>query len=84
MDAAYLKIRITVTKTRIEAYEAALLAVVADGAQSYKLDTGQTVTWVTKIDVPAMEKTLQSLYNLCTTMQVRLNGTGVVIGKPGW
>ena len=84
MDAAFIQSRIDATKLQIVAYENATLALATDGIQSYKLDTGQTVQNVTKLDLTALNKTIDSLYNRCSTLEARLNGTGTVIGKPGW
>ena len=83
MDAAYLEARITKTKGLIEAYEDAMLAL-ATGAQTYKLDTGQTVQSVTKADLGSMRLVLDGLMNRCATMEARLNGSGVVQVIPGW
>lgn len=84
MDNAYLIIRIATTKTQIEAYEAAILAISTDGVEEYMLDTGQTRTRVKKQNLASMNKTLDSLYNRLCTMQARLTGGGVVTVRPAW
>ena len=88
MDAAYLTERITVTKNLIDVYEAALLAFgdneAGGGVQSYKLDTGQTVQWVTRADLGQLNRTLTGLYNRLSMFQVRLNGSGVVTVRPAF
>jgi hypothetical protein len=84
MDRTFLQARITATKAQIIAYETAIDAIVAGGVASYTLDTGQTNQTVTKLNLAATQRTLDSLYNRCATMETRLNGTGVVMGRPAW
>lgn len=83
MDSAYIAARITATKAQIEAYEAAALALGTDGVQSYQLDTGQTITRVTTVDLEWMQKSVDMLYNRCATLEARLNGAGFM-GSPAW
>ncbi len=83
MDPAFLKDRIAVTKTLIIAYEAAALAL-GNGVQSYTLDTGQSRQTVTKLDLGMLNKTIESLYNRCATMEARLTGSGSVTVRPAW
>lgn len=84
MDAAFIQDRIASTKKQIVAYEDAATALGVDGVQSYSLDTGQSVQKVTKLELPMIQKTIDSLYNRCATLETRLNGGGTVIGKPQW
>ncbi len=83
MDAAFIAARITATKAQIVAYENASLAL-ASGVQSYELDTGQSVQKVTKLNLASIQRTLDSLYNRCATLEARLNGSGVTHVRPGW
>lgn len=83
LDRAFLRERITATKLAIAAYEDAQLALGVSGIQSYKLDTGQTVQNVTKLDLEWIPGMLDNLYNRCATMEARLNG-GTVTVVPGW
>ncbi len=83
MDATFLQDRITATKALILVYEAALSAL-GSGAQSCKLDTGQTITWVTKAELSQLKVTLDGLYNTCAMLEARLNGSGSVMGVPAW
>jgi len=83
MDNTFIQGRIDATKLQIVAYEDATLAL-AGGVQSYTLDTGQSRQTVTKLDLYAMQKTIESLYNRCTTLEARLNGSGTVIVRPAW
>lgn len=84
MDAAFLQDRITATKAQIVAYEDAALALGTGGAQSYTLDTGQTRQTVTKLDLPAIQRAIDSLYNRCATLEARLNGSGTITARPAW
>lgn len=84
MTNAYLQERIAKTKLLIEAYEAAALALGEAGTQSYRLDTGQSSQTVTKLDLPAITNTLDTLYNRLCVMEARLTGSGTKIGRPAW
>lgn len=84
MDAAFINERITATKAMIVAYEDAATALGSGGTQSYTLDTGQSRQTVTKVDLADIQKTIDSLYNRCATLEARLNGSGVVTGGPSW
>lgn len=83
MDKDFLQERIDATKAQIVLYEAASAALAAGGVQSYKLDTGQSIQTVTKLDLSDLFKTIDSLYNRCATFEARLNG-GAVIARPAW
>lgn len=83
MDRTFIQGRIDATKIQIVAYEDAALAL-AGGVQSYTLDTGQSRQTVTKLDLDAIQKTIESLYNRCATLEARLNGSGTVTVRPTW
>lgn len=83
MNRAFLQDRITATKAQIVAYENASLALGSGGVQSYQLDTGQSDQRVTKLDLEWINKTIDSLYNRCATLEARLNG-GTVTVSPAW
>ena len=83
MDAAFIQARIDSTKAQIIAYEDAATAL-ASGVQSYSLDTGQTRQTVTKLDLSALQRSLDALYNRCATLEARLNGSGTVTTRPAW
>lgn len=83
MDITFLKERIASTKLQIVAYEDAALAL-AGGVQSYTIDTAQTRQTVTKLDISSIQQTIESLYNRCAVLEVRLNGGGSTIGRPGF
>ena len=82
MDRTFIRGRIDATKLQIVAYEDAALAL-AGGVQSYTLDTGQSRQTVTKLDLGDIQKTIESLYNRCATLQARLTG-GTVTARPAW
>ena len=84
MNSQFLQDRITATQNQIIAYEAAIDALVAGGAQNYMLDTGQSRQSVTKLDLGTLQRNLNSLYNRCATLEARLNGSGTVTTRPAW
>lgn len=84
MDSTFIQERIDATKAQILAYEDAVLALATGGVQSYTLDTGQTRQTVTKLDLNALNKVLDSLYNRCATLEARLNGSGTITARPAW
>lgn len=84
MDAAFIQSRITATKAQIVAHEDAATALATGGIQSYTLDTGQTRQTVTRMDLSSIQKTIDSLYNRCATLEARLNGSGVITARPAW
>jgi hypothetical protein len=81
MDATFLDSRITATRALIIAIEAALLALITGGAQSYTMDTGQTRQTVNKLDVPALQRQLNGAYALLDALETRA-GSGSVIAGP--
>jgi hypothetical protein len=84
MDAAFIQARIDATKAAIIAYETAQTTLAAGNVQSYTLDTGQTRQTVTRLDLADLQRTIDSLYNRCATLEARLNGSGVIISRPAW
>ena len=84
MDTAFIQARIDATKLQIVAYEDAALALGTAGVESYTLDTGQSRQTVTKLDLTKIQSTIDGLYNRCATLEARLTGNGVSIGKPSW
>jgi hypothetical protein len=84
MNPQFLQGRITATQNQIIAYEAAIDALVAGGAQNYMLDTGQSRQSVTKLDLATLQKNLDAMYNRLVTLEARLNGSGTVTTRPAW
>lgn len=83
MSTDFLQDRINATVALIKAYEAALLAIVTDGAQQYTMDTGQTRQVVTKASIPSLNKNLDTLYNRYYTLTAR-RGNGSTTMRPAW
>lgn len=83
MDRAFLQERITAAKAIVILYENAITALLTDNIQSYKIDTGQTVTWVTKSDLASLQVKLNSAENRLAALTNRLNG-GTTTVRPAW
>lgn len=83
MDSEFLQQRIDATKALIAAYEDAATALVSGGVQSYTIDTGQTRQTVTQVDLAALNRNIDSLYNRLATLQARLKGGSVNV-RPAW
>jgi len=84
MDRAFIQDRINATKAEIIAYEDASLALATGNIQSYTIDTGQNRQTVTKLDLYQINKTIDSLYNRCATLEQRLNGSYTTTMVPGF
>lgn len=84
MSRAFFIKRIAATEAQILAYEDAVTAITVGGMQSYTIDTGQTVQTVTKLNLKALQTTLDTLYNRLTTLNARVYGTGVHTSGPTW
>jgi len=83
IDVAWIEERITVTKTMILAYEAAILAL-SNGVAQYSLDTGQSRQSVTKHQLGSLRLQLTDLENRLQTLQNQLAGAGTVYVRPGF
>lgn len=84
MSREYFIGKIDATKTLIDAYEAALLALAENNAtQQYTLDTGQSRQTVVRADIPKLNDMLDILYNRLSTLETRIYG-GVVTVRPAW
>jgi len=84
MSNDFILSRIAAKKAQIIIYDDAIAALGTAGVQSYKLDTGQSVQWVTKMDVADLNKVAESLYNQLVTLEARCTGNGVLQGRPGF
>lgn len=71
----YWLARIEAKKAQIAAYDLAITAL-ATGAQSYRLNTGQTDQMVTKANLSSLRATLASLENDLSTLDARVCGAG--------
>ncbi len=83
MASTFWQDRLTQTAAIIDAYEAAILAITGSGAQSYTLDTGQSVQKVTKLDIEFLQSQLDTLYNRYAMLDARCNGVGLYV-RPVW
>ena len=84
-DSDFLKERLAAIKQIIVAYETAILALLNNGAmQSYTIDTGQSRQTVTRANIEATKKTLDSYYNSYSVLHARIYGCGKFIASPGW
>ena len=83
MDIAYINQRIATAKSLLINIDAAITAIMINGAESYRLDTGQTVTNVTKLNIESIKKYRDSLLNEIATLEARL-GTYNLTMRPGW
>ena len=80
MDTTFLSERITATRAQIVAYEDAITAIVSAGVTSYTLDTGQSRQTVTRLDLPALQNALDSLYSRLDALEARISGGAVIVG----
>lgn len=71
--------RLASIQTQITAIEAAIIAITTDNAQSYTLDTGQSRTTVTKVNLPELINSYEQLIILYTSMNTRINGKQLIL-----
>lgn len=84
LSGQFLQDRITKTQSQIIAYEDAIDALVVQGVERYRLDTGQSITDVTKLNLAALNQQLGALENRLATLCARANGSGVTHVRPVW
>lgn len=77
MADTFMLARLDAIKIIIVNYETAINALATGTVQEYRLDTGQTITRVQKIDLAQLRQSLNSLYNQYATLNARCNGSGV-------
>ena len=83
-SSTFLQNQVDVLEAKIANYNDAITALIVNGVSQYELDTGQNKQKVTRLDLPQLEKTLESLYNQYTTLCARLTGSGVMNMRPAW
>lgn len=83
MDVVTAQTMLARTKVTLFLYQDAVDALVVQGIQEYRLDTGQSVTRVTKLDLPNLNKAIGELMNRCSTLEALVNG-GSVMGRPAY
>lgn len=64
--------------TIVDNYGDAIIAVVTNGVESYRLDTGQTVTWVTKLNIKDIQAQYENSLSLYNDLCLRLGGGGTI------
>ena len=82
VDCTFFKARITAIKVQIVEIETAISALLAGTIVSYELDTGQSKTKVTKMNISSLERMLDSLMERLFRYEARLNGGGTQIAGP--
>ena len=82
IDAAFLEEQIAAIKAMITQYNAAILSL-AQGAQSYTLNTGQTVQTVMRSQLGSLRATRRELYEELATLCARKGGGSTYV-RPGW
>lgn len=80
---AYLEARIVKLKTILEAYEDAIIFLLANPSRSYKLDTGQDVQEVNRYDIQKLQGNYDSTFNMITSLEARLCGAAITI-RASW
>lgn len=83
-DLTYWQERLDAAKVALAAFEDAELALATGNVQEYRIDTGQTVTEVTRSDLGEIRRTITSLHNRIATLEARVYGCGVTRVRPGW
>jgi hypothetical protein len=85
LNATFLKARIAHAKELITALEAAELQLADGTIEHYTLNTGQTVTTVTKSNLHILTAATEAAYNRLATLEARLGGCGTATyAAPGW
>lgn len=74
IDSEYLLQRAAAIKAAIVALETQRLAIMTGGVQSYQLDTGQTRTLVTRMNVGVLTDEINKLENQLRMLDAQLNG----------
>lgn len=83
MADAFELARIAKVESQIVIYETAIDALGAGNIQTYKLDTGQSTTSVTRLNLTELQNTLDRLLNRRATLLARCNG-GSTHMVPAW
>jgi hypothetical protein len=73
-DRAWYEAQVATLKAQIVALQQVATQIMAGGIQSYQLDTGQTRTLVTRINVSALFDEIRKLQNELQTLDAYLNG----------
>ena len=79
---SFMQEQLEALKQQWLATNAAILAITTGGVERYKLDTGQSVQDVTKLDIEKLQKVRDSLSTEIAVLERSLNGTAVTIAGP--
>ena len=80
----YYDDRILKLDARIEAYETAAEGLISGAIQSYKLNTGQSEQWVTKLDIFKIEEIIDTLISRRARYQRKASGAGDIYVEMGF
>lgn len=76
---SFLEDRLASVLAQIQATEVAIIAITIDAAQSYTLDTGQSRTTVTKVNLAETIDSYEQLIGLYNNLNTRLNGKQLIL-----
>lgn len=80
----FLQNRVTVIEARIAEYDAAIQNLLSGAIEEYKLDTGQSVTTVRKMNIATLQAAYESALNQLSLYNGMLDQSNVHIGAPSW
>lgn len=85
MSTEFLLEQIEKTKTIIININTAINTILL-GAQSYRLNTGQSEQWVTRANIDELQKTRQALLSELTTLEsaAGINNRAVITVRPAY
>jgi hypothetical protein len=83
MDDTFLQARIDYFEALIVSIETAVEGLSTDQKKSYTIATGQTTETVTKRDLSALTSKLDWAYQRLDYFNIRRNGGGTIIVRPG-
>lgn len=84
MDSTFLQSQITATQNQIVVYQDLLLALAANPARSYTINTGQTTETVNRWDVDKIHALIDSLYSRLDYLSAQQSGNVSTICIPGF
>lgn len=84
MDSKFFADRLAATALALTAAEIAETELLSGAIESYSMDTGQTKTVITKLNIGMLRIHIDSLMNRYATLDARVNGSGAAVGRPGW
>lgn len=85
MNETQLRAQLTRLTALADVYLDAITAIVTGGQESYRIDTGQNIVQVDKLNLATIQNQYEKLLDLCETLQARLSddaGGTVFQGAP--